>query len=50
MSDPQASALLVRLERIDVPPDPLRDVLHAHAQAKRGSATALSEPDPRPPW
>ena len=41
MSDLQASALLVRLERIDVPPDLLREVLHAHAQAKRGSATAL---------
>lgn len=38
MSNLQASALLARVERVDVPPDLLRDVLHAHAQAGRPAA------------
>jgi hypothetical protein len=43
MSDVQASALLARLERVDVPPDLLRDVLHAHARATtRGPAETLT--------
>jgi hypothetical protein len=39
MSNLQASALLARVERVDVPPDLLRDVLHAHAQSAPRSAT-----------
>jgi hypothetical protein len=42
MSNLQASALLARVERVDVPPDLLRDVLHAHAQA----ATPPAAPGP----
>ena len=39
MSSLQTSALLARVGRVDVPPDLLRDVLHAHAQSARRSAT-----------
>jgi hypothetical protein len=43
MSNLQASSLLARLEQVDVPPDLLRDVLHAHAQSNvRGSGGMLS--------
>jgi hypothetical protein len=43
MSNLQASSLLARLERVDVPPDLMRDVLHAHAQsAVHGSGGTLS--------
>jgi hypothetical protein len=34
MSNLQASALLARVERVDVPPDLLRDVLHAQAATR----------------
>ena len=42
MSNLQASTLLARVERVSVPPDLLRDVLHAHAQA--GTRSAMSGP------
>jgi hypothetical protein len=42
MSDLQASTLLARVGRVSVPPDLLRDVLHAHAQA--GTRSAMSGP------
>jgi len=38
MSNLQVSALLARVGRVDVPPDLLRDVLHAHAQSAPRSA------------
>jgi hypothetical protein len=47
MCNLQASALLARVGRVDVPPDLLRDVLHAHAHsaprsAARGQADTLT--------